>query len=136
MDELFRRAAWIIILICLVVYAVYIYAGGWVSKDEAPTPIIVLDNIHPNMHNLSGMVTVQSPCDELSVRAEAMSTSSFMLLFSTWREPSVTCDIEPYPRYFQTQFFAPAAGINIYATLDGKPLPIDVITGTSNDTSL
>jgi len=134
MEDFSRRFFWLFITTCLVVYAGYVFAGSWMLRKSVETPVVILDQVRPYMHSLSGMVNVQSPCDQLSVRAESISTSTYMLLFSTWREPSVTCKIEPFPRSFQTQFFAPAHGIHIYATLDGQPLPIfiEAVTATKD----
>jgi hypothetical protein len=99
-------------------------------KEQAAgesSPIVVRDELKANQHQLSGMVNVPTPCDELSVKTQSVSDTNFELVFTTWRQPSMNCPDDPTPRAFRTILFAPATGVYFVATLDGKAFPIAVI---------
>jgi hypothetical protein len=78
------------------------------------------------------MVMVQSSCDELSVQTQAVSPTKHVLVFKTWREPSVQCEDSETPRTFQVNVFAPITGVEFIATLDGTNLPFVVLPVTTN----
>ena len=88
---------------------------------------MVRDELRAGEHQLSGMVMVPTSCHELSVDTATISRTDYALVFKTWREPSVTCSDDEVPRAFHTVLFAPAANVNITATLDGSGLPLIVL---------
>jgi hypothetical protein len=73
------------------------------------------------------MVMVPSSCYQLSVHTDALSSVAYNLTFKTWQDPAVDCSADEVPRQFHEILFAPAAGVDFFATLDGADLPIAVI---------
>lgn len=111
---------------CVLAYGVYIVAGAAIqahAKEQMKT-VWVRDAISPNRHIMSGMVTVDSTCTELSVTPQQISPIAYELDFTTWEQPNVECEHEPTPRPFHTVVFAPAVGVEFIATLDTRPLPL------------
>jgi hypothetical protein len=136
MDEMrgiASRLTWFLIIAVVVAYAGSTALGSIVSKHESGVgePIIIRDQLRANEHALSGMVMVPTPCDELVVHTEALSQTTYALLFKTWREPSVDCGGGATPRAFHTVLFAPAAGVTFIATLNDRDLPVAVIPITA-----
>ena len=129
MSATISRMAWFLIAATVLAYAVYLVAGNIVRAEASGEnlPIIIRDELGTGAHHLSGMIMVPSPCHELSVRTQSVSSSTQILLFRTWREPSVTCSSDRTPRYFRTMIFAPGAGVTFTATLDGAGFPILVV---------
>ena len=129
MGEMALRILWFVVLAAALSYGSYLLVGNVVNAQASNTygPTVVRDVLGPGSHDLSGMVMVPTPCDELIVHTEAISPTSYVLLFETWREPSVTCGKEETPRTFHETLFAPAAGVEFAATLDGAGLPIVVL---------
>ena len=129
MRAIFSRMLWFLVVASFVAYAVYLVAGNIVNAQASGEgiPVIVRDELGRGVHHLSGMVMVPSPCDQLSVRVEPSSDTTFVLLFRTWREPSVDCAADETPRYFRAILFAPSTGVGFTATLDGIGFPIVVL---------
>src|SRR3989344_9175278 len=119
MKEMVSRLLWIVVTTVTLSYATYLVAGSIVHAQGSREnqPIIIRDELEPGVHHLSGMVMVPTPCDQLSVRTEAISSSTFTLIFRTWREPSTECDSDETPRYFRTVLFAAAVGVQFIATI-------------------
>ncbi len=126
---------WFFVATSLVSYGSYLVAGSIVHARAAGTydPVVIRDVLGPGIHRLSGMIMVPTPCDQLSVRTHAVSSSTYMLVFKTWREPSVNCDTIEMPRPFHETVFAPATGVEFVATLDGASIPILVLPVTPQD---
>ncbi len=136
MEGVFSRIGWFFLSALVFAYTFSLIVGNIVSAQAAGAndTILIRDELQANSHQLSGMVMVTSPCEELSVRTQKISTSNYALILKTWHEPSVTCAQEPTPRAFHTILFAPAAGVYFTATLDGVALPValvPVVNGTA-----
>lgn len=129
MGAILSRMLWFFVVASLIAYATYLVAGSIVSAEASGenTPVIVRDELGKGVHHLSGMVMVPTACDQLSVRVEPASPLQYVLVFRTWREPSVDCTEDEVPRYFRAIHFAPSTGIGFIATLDGIGLPIVVL---------
>ncbi|OGG53216.1 hypothetical protein A2851_02805 [Candidatus Kaiserbacteria bacterium RIFCSPHIGHO2_01_FULL_53_29] len=129
MGEIIQRIVWFAIVASACAYATFLVAGSIVNAQAsgAYEPILIRDELAPGAHHLSGMIMVPTPCDELTVRTETLSISTYVLVFNTWHEPTVTCAQDETPRYFRAVLFAPAAGVQFSATLDGVGLPIVVL---------
>ncbi|MDP2648973.1 MAG: hypothetical protein U1D26_02155 [Patescibacteria group bacterium] len=127
MNEAIRGLVWFGIAASIAAYASYLLAASFVEANAANTPVLIRDELGPNVHHLSGMVMVPASCYELSVRTEAVSDTVLGLVFTTWKEPSVDCSPDQVPRAFRAILFAPAVGVNFIATMDGAPLEIAVI---------
>lgn len=127
MASVFYRALWIVLAACAVAYASYLLLGSVLARAETYAPVLVRDELGPNSHRLTGMVDVPASCDELTVRTEELTNDSFMLVFTTWREPSVPCATGPVPRPFHAVVFAPAVGISFSAALNGAPVDVVVL---------
>ena len=129
MVDLIRRLAWFAIVATAFSYMLLLVAGSAVHAQAARVydPVIVRDELDPGIHHLSGMIMVPSRCDELSVHTEALSTTTYALRFTTWREPSVSCENEEVPRAFREVLFAPAVGVTFIASLDGRVFSVVVI---------
>ncbi len=123
------RIAWFFAATIVISYACYILVTSAIHARASGTedPVVVRDVLERGVHHLSGMVTVPSPCDQLSVKTVALSTSTYMLDFTTWREPSIPCTGIETPRSFRTLLFTPHTGVQVGATLDGAGLPIVII---------
>lgn len=123
------RIAWFGVAAIALSYAGSLFAGSAISARAAGLyePIVIRDVFDRGAHYLSGMVMVPSPCDQLSVRTQALSSTTYMLNFNTWREPSVDCKNDEMPRAFHVVLFAPPVGVEFGATLDGAGLPIVVL---------
>lgn len=128
MGAVFSRILWFFVVASLLSYATFLVAGNIASAQASGKnlPIIIRDELGVGVHHLSGMLMVPTPCDQLSVRTEAVSDTVFALVFRTWHEPSAQCAGEETPRYFRAVLFAPSTGIQFIATLDGAGFPITV----------
>ena len=123
------RLAWFGVAASAVSFSGFLVAGN-IAHDRAAgisQPVMIRDVFGRGVHHLSGMIMVPTPCDELFVHTQAVSSTTFMLFFNTWHEPSIDCAQNETPRPFHETFFAPAAGITFVATLDGAGLPIAVL---------
>ncbi len=129
MGAIFSRMVWFIVVSSLLAYATYLVAGNIVNAQASGEndPVVVRDELGKGVHHLSGMVMVPTPCDQLSVRVEPASGVQYVLVFRTWREPSVDCTADETPRYFRAILFAPSTGIGFNATLDGIGFPVVVL---------
>ncbi|MEK7133893.1 MAG: hypothetical protein AAB804_02385 [Patescibacteria group bacterium] len=123
------RMMWFTAISVVISYGIYLLVGNtlYARASGAYEPILVRDVIGPGSHYLSGMIMVPTPCDELYVRTHAVSSTTFLLSFKTWREPSVSCTEDRTPRPFHATLFGPATGVNFGATLDGVGQPIVVL---------
>ncbi len=138
MGAIFSRMVWFFVVASLLAYATYLVVGN-IAQAEASgenLPVVIRDELGKGVHHVSGMVMVPTPCDQLSVRTEAISNDTFVLVFRTWREPSVDCTEEETPRYFRALLFAPSTGVAFTATLDGSSLPILVLPALSSRITL
>jgi len=128
MADLIRRLVWFFVVAALVAYAIFLAAGTVISREALDATHIanVRDSLAPGEHSLAGIVMVPSTCSELSTRTQQLTPTSFELIFTTWQEPSVPCEMIDTPRPFRAVVFAPAAGIQFTATMDGEPLDIAV----------
>ncbi len=129
MGTTFSRIFWFLLLVTLLSYATYLVAGNFVHAQASGRnePVLIRDELGVGVHHLSGMITVPSSCDQLSVRTQEISDNTFVLIFRTWREPSVDCVHDETPRYFRAVLFAPSTGVEFTATLDGAGFPIQVM---------
>lgn len=120
---------WFTIVSSALAYVVLVIWGqiAFARASGANEPVVIRDELGPGSHHLFGMVTVPRTCDELHVEVQQVSASLYELAFSTWQEPSVTCDNEATPRVFNEALFAPAVGIDFIASEDGTPFPITVV---------
>ncbi len=132
------RVLWFAVGAVALSYVSYLVVGSVVNARAAGVyePVLVRNVFSAGAHHLSGMVTVPSPCDQLSVRTQALSSTTYMLNFSTWREPSVDCKNDETPRAFHAILFAPPLGVQFGATLDGAGLPIVVLPAKGIDTEM
>ena len=129
MGAIFSRMVRFTVVAGLLSYAAFLVVGS-VAQAQASgedLPVLIRDELGVGEHHLSGMIMVPSPCDQLSVRTQEISRSSYLLVFRTWHEPSVNCPAEETPRYFRTLLFAPSTGVEFAATLDNHTLPIIVL---------
>jgi len=129
MAETIRRLVWFTVVACAVAFIILVFAGRMVFAQAAgeSDPVVIRDELGPGSHHLSGMVEVPASCDELQERVQTLSTTTYEIVFTTWQEPSVPCGDDRVPRAFRDALFAPAAGVEFAATLDGDPLPILVL---------
>lgn len=129
MWDLARRLAWFAIVASAFSYAALLVLGSIVNAQASGLrdPVVIRDDLGVGIHRLSGMVMVPSRCDQVSLRTEALSTSTYSLAFTTWRDPSVACGGGAVPRAFRQVVFAPSAGVHFLASLDGRSFPIVVI---------
>lgn len=129
MGAIFSRMLWFLVVASLVAYATYLALGTIVNAQASGEndPVIIRDELGQGVHHLSGMLMVPSRCDQLSVRVESASDVQYVLVFRTWRDPSVDCTEDEIPRYFRAILFAPSTGIGFNATLDGIGFPVVVL---------
>ena len=128
MIEVLLRLVWFAAVTAVIAYGSVLAVGTTLkTKAENPSPVVVLDTLGPGTHHLSGMVMVSSLCDDLSLRTQQMSTTTYMLRFRTWTEPSARCLKVATPRSFHEVVFAPSADVEFFATLDDKPISIQVL---------
>lgn len=129
MGDIIRHMVWFFIIASVVAYATFLVAGSVVNAQAASiaSPVAIRDELGPGSHHLSGMVMVPASCYQLSVRTDVLSATSYNFTFKTWRDPAVDCSADEVPRQFHAILFAPAAGVDFFATLDGANLPIEVI---------
>lgn len=124
MGDLIRRLVWFFVVASLIAYAIFLAAGSVITAQAIDQTHIanIRDSLDTGTHTLSGIVMVPSTCSELSVRTEQLATDTFQLVFTTWQEPSVDCEILDTARPFRAVVFGPATGVRFVATLDGQPL--------------
>ena len=129
MGAIFSRMLWFFVVASILSYATYLVVGSLAHAEASGEnlPAVIRDELGQGVHHLSGMVMVPTPCDQLSLRTEAVSDYTFVLVFRTWREPSADCMAEETPRYFRALLSAPSTGVEFTATLDGAGFPIIVL---------
>ncbi|PIR83585.1 hypothetical protein COU18_02790 [Candidatus Kaiserbacteria bacterium CG10_big_fil_rev_8_21_14_0_10_51_14] len=123
------RLVWFACAAIALSYGSYLVAGSVIQARATGSyePTIVRDVINRDAHHLSGMIMVPSPCDQLTVRTQTLSSTTYMLNFRTWREPSMDCADEITPRAFRTILFATPTNVKLGATLNGAGLSIVVL---------
>lgn len=129
MQQVLRSLVWLFLILFLGFGLTLIVANQIIRAQlKSAQPILVRDSVGPGSHTLSGVVPVQSTCDEITVNTEKTSNDSFMLVFNTWREPYVpTCVQGDVTREFHAVVFAPSFGVTFSAAVDGTPMPVAVI---------
>ena len=133
MGEIFRRFVWITLITSAIAYVTYLCVGGVVNAQAQDSgPVTIRDELSPGSHRLYGMVMVPLSCQQLTVTTQALSPSTYALVFSTWEDPAIVCKEDAVPRAFHAQLFAPSTGINFIATLDNESLPIVVLPDISH----
>jgi hypothetical protein len=130
----FLHMLWFIAAGSIVAFAALTFAGklAYSSASGEFEPALVRDVSGHGVHQLYGIILVSNTCDQLSGRLLQVSTSTYEVSFSTWREPSTPCSEERTPRAFHEALFAPPQGVSFVATLNGLPFPIAIITATSS----
>lgn len=126
--EFFWSVAWLMTSALILTYVSYLYFGRISVFAESPVQQVTIMDVISKQgeHHLSGTVRVPSPCHGLSVKTIALSDTAYQLAFTTWQEPSRTCEPHEQVRAFQTVVFAPSTGVSFVATLDGAALPVTV----------
>ncbi len=134
MGAILSRFLWFFVVASLLSYSTFLVVGNIANAHATGKnlPVVIRDELGVGVHHLSGMVMVATSCDQVSVRTEAISDTTFALVFRTWREPSAKCALEETPRYFRAILFAPSAGVEFVATLDDVSFPIVVAPNLSN----
>ena len=127
MLEIMLRMFWLGLLLCAFSYVSFLALGSIVEAQAyGASATVIRDELGPDEHLLSGMVTVAS-CDELSVQTAQVSSTTYSLMFQTWQDPSVSCTPDQVPRAFRTVVFAPSMGVQFISTLNGVDFPIAVL---------
>lgn len=129
MTEVLRRIFAFMVIATLVAYLVFMIAGAviYARAEDKERTVWIRDQITPNTHRISGLVTVPTSCTELTEKTEMLSPLLFKLNFTTWEDPNTECVRTPAQRQFYEIVFAPAVGVHFIATMDGAPLPIIVV---------
>lgn len=131
MGEMLRRIVWFALVACVCAYALYLVAGSFVQSNAShATPLVIHDTRTPGVHTLEGTITLPHNCDNVTVSTSEIASSSYALLFDTWQSGSAPCIVEPTARDFQAVIVDSEPNISFYATLDGAPIPIQVISST------
>ncbi len=128
-SEFFWRASWIFMSIILVSYASFLYfASVHAEYFGEPPPTVIRDSIKrtEGEHHLSGKILVPTSCNGLTVIPRQLDTMHYQLDFTTWQEPSRTCEPHGASRVFSAVIFSHDDDIQVSAILDGKTLPIQV----------
>lgn len=132
MIDAVRRIFVFTLAAALVSYFLFMIAGATIyakAQDRSRT-VWVRDEISPNTHRLTGLVTVQSSCLELMEKTEMLSPMLYKLHFTTWENPNIECEHVPTQKQFYKVIFAPAVGVQFIAALDGNSLPLMVVPHT------
>ena len=126
--ELAWRIIWLSVCTFLIAYASFLYFGSIsAAATKRLSSVQIVDVIKKTgEHHLSGTVVVPSECHGLTVRTEKKTEALYRLVFSTWQEPSRTCEPHDEKRAFTTVVFAPPTGIAFEATLDDVLIPITI----------
>ena len=113
----------------LVSYVVYLLAGAsiYAQADVKEKTVWVRDQISPNAHHISGLVSVKSSCMELTEKTEQLSPFLYKLNFTTWEHPNTECTSYSVQKQFYEIVFAPAVGVKFIATINGASLPLIVV---------
>ncbi len=123
---------WFSIVSCAIACVVLIAVGKIVYANAAGEndPIVVRDELGFGSHHLFGMVLVPETCDELQDYIQAVSSTTYEMVFNIWQEPSVLCLQERTPRAFHEAIFGPPTGVEFLATLDGVAFPMTVLSSS------
>jgi hypothetical protein len=128
-DNLTRRIIGLIVAAAVVSYAGFQLIKATVPSQEPEIPpIAVTDRIdaEANTHYLRGAVPVPTPCHRLTVKVSEEPRYHYHLDFLTWQEPSRDCKEAPTYDSFTATVFGPALGVRFAASLDGKPLDMEI----------
>ncbi|MDR3571368.1 MAG: hypothetical protein P4L81_04170 [Candidatus Pacebacteria bacterium] len=136
MMDTVRRLVWFAIVATAAFFAIFVVLGNFaLLQAQNPGVLAIHDIVTPGTHSLSGILVLPLSCDELSVATQKVSDTEYLLAFQSWQDPSIDCPKAPAPRAFQAVALAPATGVQFVATLDGKPLPITIITDVAASSS-
>ena len=135
--NILRSLVWFMIVLTVGLGITFVVADTVAHTQvlNAPTPVLVQDSIGIGSHTLSGVISVPSSCDQMTVHTQQISPSSYLILFDTWREPYIQCAEQGSVREFHVIIFASSLGVSFSATLDGSPIPIAVVPALSQQTS-
>jgi len=97
------------------------------TGEELPTSFIVTDRIDHDVHHLSGRMIIPSLCHSLAVSVTQEAPHHIHIGFTTSPEPYRDCEQKPVWKRFHTVAFAPAVGTTFTASLDSKPITLNII---------
>lgn len=122
------RIVWFSVIACVISVITIAVLGKTMYADaEGRSIVVIRDVIRKGSHELSGMVTVEKVCDELSTNVAQINSASYYLDFQTWEVPYRDCGEEGIPRVFNVMVSAPSAGVRFSAGLNGKPLSVVIL---------
>jgi hypothetical protein len=127
--DLVGRLAWFVFFSTVVTYAFFLFTGSiTLSNAKNLSPTVIRNHTEGNAHYLSGVVMVESECDQILISSEKAGWNIYILRFRTWIEPSLQhCKKNSTPRPFTLTVYAPPNNARFIATLDDKSFPIVVI---------
>ena len=129
MGEVLWRFLWATCASGMVALASYVFLGSVLTGDHQASGknVVAKDLISAGEHEISGTIPVPNECDGITVQVKETSPYVYQLDFKTWEEPYRDCTREPAVRFFHAVTFAPAIGSTFSATLDGKPIDIQLL---------
>lgn len=127
-SEFLWRFAWIVTSVIALAYVSHLYFGGLRSAYiEVPSPIHATYVIKNNgERHIFGTLPVPSDCHGLFVSPKQLDATHFHLIFSTWQEPSRTCEPHEAIRNFDTVIFTQTEPVEFTALVDGKIVPLEL----------
>ncbi|MBI5456550.1 hypothetical protein HY969_02320 [Candidatus Kaiserbacteria bacterium] len=129
MPEVLWRLLWIACIAALIAYASFLFFGSVISKSNNPKreELITVDVISVGKHDLKGVIIVPSECHGVTQKTIQESPSRYHIQFTTWQEPYRDCPKIPAIHAFDATVFAPAVGVDFFASLDGKMLNMNIV---------
>ena len=126
MDDMFWRLLWLIAAVTLITYATFLFFGSILRDEPLRAPILVTDRVGDGTHHLTGTIPVSSSCHQVSVQVRETESFRYHIDFVTWYEPFRTDCAKDSAHTFYALVFAPALGVEFSASIDEKPLELEI----------
>jgi len=112
----------------VVAFATQTFFGSELAAaaDESIKAVSIQDHYSDDVHEISGMVMVPSPCHDLTVRTKDVDANTTAIIFETWEQPYRACEQELTPKAFKVVVFAPE-NIVFKAILDNEWVRLAIV---------
>ena len=116
----------------LVAIVTHLFFGSiiFAAAQQDVFAIVLRDAYKNETHYLSGMVTVPSECDVVSVHAKDMDMRTTAIVFETWEQSyRPLCNKIPTPRAVHVIAFGPER-LEFRGMFDGEFAPLTIVPAT------
>lgn len=125
---MFMESLWVMLVSIVIAYGAFIFFGSLLaSASERDVNTVTLqDTLMPDgSHRISGMIMMQSECEEIQHSERKIRDGHYQLTFLSWKDPARNCEPDPTPRHFSVILFVEPHS-KYQVVLNKNPLPVVV----------